>query len=197
MCHGKKFSYRSPIVNLLTVRYKMAEFAGKGVAGSALGLAIGGLSLAALQGGLLPGLTGGNVNNAEMEALRAENTLLKGNQYTNEQMKDVIVAQAVQGQKLADMEKQMELKEEITAQRIAAVATAANNGIAALGAALTGLQNTVNGITATYIPAAKMTPNPVADYSALQALASAMAAFSKAAPSGTASAASTSAAGGD
>ena len=161
----------------------MAEFAGKGLAGSALGIGIGALSLAALQGGLLPNLVGGG--NAEMDALRAENTLLKGNQYTNEQMKEVVVAQAVQGQQLADMKEQLALQEQITAQRIAAVATSANNGIAGLNAALAGLQNTVAGITATYVPAAKLTPNVAADYSAMQAFAEAVSAFSKASSSST------------
>jgi hypothetical protein len=84
----------------------------------------------------------------------------------------------VQGQQIADMKAEMALQNEIVAQRIAAVATASNNGISALNTALAGLQNTVNGITATYVPAAKMTPNPVADYATMQALAAAVSAFS-------------------
>ena len=155
----------------------MAEFAGKGVAGSALGLAIGGLSLAALQGGLLPGLGLGG-SNAAMDELRAENTKLQGQIYTNEQMKDVVVAQAVQGQEIKDLKAELALQDQIVTQRIAAVATSANNGISALNTALTGLQNTVAGITATYVPASRMTPNPVADYNTMQALAAAVAAFS-------------------
>ena len=72
----------------------MAEFASKGVAGSALGLAIGGLSAALLNNdgdGPLNGLLGGGSNrkNEKIADLMAENTLLKSRSYTDSEIKGV------------------------------------------------------------------------------------------------------------
>lgn len=71
----------------------MAEFASKGVAGSGLGLGIAGLALGVLNSsnngnGLLGGLFGNN-NQATISALQAENSMLKAENYSDKNAKEV------------------------------------------------------------------------------------------------------------
>lgn len=70
----------------------MAEFASKGVAGSGLGLGIAGTALGLLNnggnGGLLGGLLGGGNQNV-VSALQAENGMLKAENYSDKNAKEV------------------------------------------------------------------------------------------------------------
>ena len=148
----------------------MAEFASKGVAGSALGIGIAGLSAALLNnqngnGGILGNLLGNGSN--VLEELRAENTLLKAQQYTDNQNKGIVgeIAQlkaenAVQAEQIAAMKREAELREQFTDCKISKVADAATCGINTLRGAIECLQQTVAGITRTYVPAASVTPLP-------------------------------------
>ena len=71
----------------------MAEFASKGVAGSGLGLGIAGTALGLLNnggngGGVLGGLFGGGNQNV-VSALQAENGMLKAENYSDKNAKEV------------------------------------------------------------------------------------------------------------
>lgn len=71
----------------------MAEFASKGVAGSGLGLGIAGTALGLLNNGgngngLLGGLLGGGNQNV-VSALQAENSMLKAENYSDKNAKEV------------------------------------------------------------------------------------------------------------
>ena len=153
----------------------MGEFASKGVGTGALTTGIIGTSLAGLMalnqgnGGILGGLLGNGTNpqQEKISALMTENTLLKSNAYTDGQVKDtnseicgLKTEVAVQGQQIQCLEKQMNLREEITNGKIAQVALTANNGIDKVSCALNCLQQTVAGISSTYVPAGKVTPLP-------------------------------------
>lgn len=77
------------------------EYASKGVAGTGLGLGIAGTALGVLAGsnngnGLLGGLFGGNGANAQVSALQAENAMLKSENYSDKNAKEVY------GQSLTD-----------------------------------------------------------------------------------------------
>lgn len=64
----------------------MAEFASKGVAGSALGLGIAGLSVALLNGGLgggLGGILGGGNTNAYVDSLNSKIADLNAEKYSD------------------------------------------------------------------------------------------------------------------
>lgn len=74
----------------------MAEYASKGVAGTALGLGIAGTTLGVLSGnGGLGGILGGG-NNSQVSALQSENAMLKAQKYSDQNAKEVY------GQSLAD-----------------------------------------------------------------------------------------------
>lgn len=71
----------------------MAEFASKGVAGAGLGTGIAGLALGVLNSsnngnGLLGGLFGGG-NQSVVSALQAENSMLKAENYSDKNAKEV------------------------------------------------------------------------------------------------------------
>lgn len=149
----------------------MAEFASKGVAGSALGLAIGGLSAALLNNdgdGPLNGLLGGsNKKNEKIADLMAENTLLKSRSYTDAEIKGVTarvtgleVEQAKQGARIDCIQTQMDLREKITEGKISEASLVAANGIERVSCGLDCLRRTVDGIASTYVPAGKVTPLP-------------------------------------
>jgi len=152
----------------------MGEYASKGVGVGGLTTGIIGTSLAGLltlnnngNGGLLGGLFGNNNQNEKITNLMNENTLLKANAYVDNQIKDstsqicqLKTESAVQEQQIQCLEKQMGLREQIMDGKIAQVALTANNGIDKVGCALNCLQNTVNGISSTYVPAGKVTPLP-------------------------------------
>lgn len=72
----------------------MAEFASKGVAGAGLGTGIAGLALGVLNSsangnGLLGGLLGGRGNQNMVSALQAENSMLKAENYSDKNAKEV------------------------------------------------------------------------------------------------------------
>lgn len=139
----------------------MAEFASKGVSGTALGLGIAGtvgLVNQMSQNGFLGGLFGGN--GGELDALRAENTLLKSQQYTDAENKGIAAELCELRSEVAVMKKDAELREQLTDCKIAKVADAANCGLAALQCSLDCLQKTVAGITQTSVPAAAVSPLP-------------------------------------
>ena len=140
----------------------MAEFASKGVSGTALGLGIAwtvGLvnSMSQNGNGFLGGLFG---NGGQLEELRAENTLLKSQQYTDaqdkEQQREMCQLQA----EVAALKKDVEYQTQLIDCKIAKVADTANCGIAALQCSLECLQKTVAGITQTFVPAQAITPLP-------------------------------------
>lgn len=134
----------------------MAEYAGKGVAGTALGLGIAGtvgLANQMFQGGGLPFFGGvAPFMQKEILDLKTENAGLKANQFTLEQIQPMQITIAQQGEQIACLNKQMELNNQIVDGKIAAVACTANNGITALQVALSNLQTTVNGIIKPMIP---------------------------------------------
>ena len=150
----------------------MAEFASKGVAGSALGLAIGGLSAALLNsdgdgplGNLLG--NGGSKKNEKIADLMAENTLLKGKAYTDSEVKSITarvsgmeVEQAKQGARIDCLQTQMDLKGQILEGKISESSLVAANGIERVSCGLDCLRRTVDGIASTYVPAGKVTPLP-------------------------------------
>ena len=149
----------------------MAEFASKGVAGSALGLAIGGLSAALLNNdgdGPLNGLLGGgSKKNEKIADLMAENTLLKSKSYTDSEVKSITarvcgleVEQAKQGARIDCIQTQMDLREKITEGKISEASLVAANGIERVSCGLDCLRRTVDGIASTYVPAGKVTPLP-------------------------------------
>ena len=149
----------------------MAEFASKGVAGSALGLAIGGLSAALLNNdgdGPLNGLLGGgSKKNEKIADLMAENTLLKGKAYTDSEVKSITarvssmeVEQAKQGARIDCLQNQMDLREKILDGKISEASLVAANGIERVSCGLDCLRHTVDGIASTYVPAGKVTPLP-------------------------------------
>lgn len=153
----------------------MGEYASKGVGAGALTTGIIGTSLAGLltlnqgNGGLLGGLLGGN-NNAQQEKitnLMNENTLLKGQAYTDSQVRDtnreicnLKTEVAVQGQKINCLETQMNLRGEITDGKIANAVLTTGNTITALQGALQCMQGKLSEITSTFVPAAHVTPLP-------------------------------------
>lgn len=149
----------------------MAEFASKGVAGSALGLAIGGLSAALLSNdgdGPLNGLLGGgSKKNEKIADLMAENTLLKSRSYTDAEVKSITarvsgmeVEQAKQGARIDCLQNQMDLKGQILEGKISEASLVAANGIERVSCGLDCLRRTVDGIATTFVPAGKVTPLP-------------------------------------
>lgn len=150
----------------------MAEFASKGVAGSALGLAIGGLSAALLNNdgdGLLGGVlgNGGSKKNEKIADLMAENTLLKGKAYTDSEVKSITarvsgmeVEQARQGARIDCLQTQMDLRGKIVDGKISEASLVAANGIERVSCGLDCLRRTVDGIATTFVPAGKVTPLP-------------------------------------
>ena len=138
----------------------MAEYAGKGVAGTGLGLGIAGTALGVLNGGadgLLGGLLGGG---NKVGQLMAENTELKANKYSDDKMLPYIVEQAKQGEQIKALEQKFGMQMEIVDGKIANAVLTTNNGLTQLQGALNCLQRTVDGISSTYVPAAKVTPLP-------------------------------------
>ena len=151
----------------------MAEFASKGLSGTALGLAIPGTVALANQllgdGNGILGL-GGNQNNKKNEqiaALMNENTELKSRIYTDGEIKqtnrdlcELRTEVVKQGADINCIRNEMALREQITNGKINEVALTAANGIDKVGCGLACLQKTVDGIASTFVPAQKVTPMP-------------------------------------
>lgn len=150
----------------------MAEYTSKGVGTGALTTGIIGTSLAGLLAlnngdGLLGGLFGNNRAQERIGALVAENTQLKSQAYTDGQVKDLNAEicglrneQTRQSEQIAAMQREAALREELTDSKIARVADAATCGINTLKCSLDCLQQTVAGITKTFVPATSVTPLP-------------------------------------
>lgn len=145
----------------------MAEFASKGVAGSALGLGIAGLSVALLNGGLGGGLGGilGGGNNAYVDSLNSKIAELNAEKYSDKVGIEVFKAARDSDAKInARFEEvartiaDMRVREAQTAGKIDLVAATANQGIAANSAAIACLQNTVAGITKIVVPNSSSCP---------------------------------------
>lgn len=84
----------------------MAEFASKGVAGAGLGTGIAGLALGVLNSsnngnGLLGGLLGGGNQNV-VSALQAENSMLKAENYSDKNAKEVYAQSLADNRRLRD-----------------------------------------------------------------------------------------------
>lgn len=82
----------------------MAEFASKGVAGSGLGLGIAGTALGLLNNGgngILGGLLGGGNQNV-VSALQAENGMLKAENYSDKNAKEVYAQSLADNRRLRD-----------------------------------------------------------------------------------------------
>lgn len=84
----------------------MAEFASKGVAGAGLGTGIAGLALGVLNSanngnGLLGGLLGGGNQNM-VSALQAENSMLKAENYSDKNAKEVYMQSLTDNRRLRD-----------------------------------------------------------------------------------------------
>ena len=145
----------------------MAEFASKGVAGSALGLGIAGLSVALLNGGLGGGLGGilGGGNNAYVDSLNSKIAELNAEKYSDKVGIEVFKAARDSDAKInARFEEvartiaDMRVREAQTAGKIDLVAATATQGIAANSAAITCLQNTVSSITKIVVPNSSICP---------------------------------------
>ena len=160
------------------------EYASKGVAGTGLGLGIAGTALGLLSNpnnNILGNLFGNNYNRQDVEKiadLRAENTLLKSQKYTDETAKglqsqicDIRVENATkfgevntaiikQGEQINCINQSSVLKDQIIDGKLAQVAQTATCGFSQLQQQLNCLQQIVNGISSTYVPAGKVTPLP-------------------------------------
>lgn len=158
------------------------EYASKGVAGTGLGLGIAGTALGLLNnnGNLLGNLLGGrnSEQTEKISELVAENTLLKAQKYSDDNAKnlqsqicemrvenankfgDVNAAMVKQGEQINCIKSSAELRDQIIDGKMAQVAQSANCGISTLQQQLNCLQQTVNNISSTYVPAGKVTPLP-------------------------------------
>ena len=145
----------------------MAEFASKGVAGSALGLGIAGLSVALLNGGLggLGGILGGGKTNANVASLNTKLAELHAEKYSDKVGIEVFKASRESDAKtnarfeeIARTIADMRVREAQTAGKIDLVAATANQGIAANSAAIACVQNTVAGVAKIVVPNSSICP---------------------------------------
>ena len=158
----------------------MGEYAGKGLAGTALGLAIPGTVALANQlfsggNGLLGGLMGGGCNNQVMN-LMAENSMLKSENYSDKVANEVYKQSVTDNKELTErifdkyiepMSKEicdMKVREARMEGKIGEVALIANNGLTALQGQVNCLAQTVNGITKTVVPIGAVCPQPMPQY---------------------------------
>ena len=156
----------------------MGEFASRGVAGSALGLGIAGLSVGLLNNGgngLLGGLFNNNCQN-QVSMLQSEISQLRAEKYSDQSIAAVYTALRNETQALSDrlLDKyiapisqeiaDMRVREANTNAKIAEVGCLANTGITALQGQINCLQQTVAGITKTVVPITSVCPQPMALY---------------------------------
>ena len=127
-----------------------ASVSSAGVGGTALGIGIGALGLAVLQGanngnGLLGGLFGGNNNTTNAEiALASEKSARYTDQVNFQSYKESVAAHEAINARICNLEKEQALTD----------------------CAVKCLQNKVDGITATYVPATQVTPLPMPFFNA-------------------------------
>lgn len=157
----------------------MGEFASKGVAGSALGLGIAGLSVGLLNNngnGLLGGLFGNNGCQQQVGMLQSELAQLRAEKYSDQSIAAVYTALRNETQALSDrlLDKyispisqeiaDMRVREVRLENKIGEVGCLATNGLTALQGQINCLQQTVNGITKTVVPITSVCPTPMPQY---------------------------------
>lgn len=175
----------------------MAEYASKGVAGSGLGLGIAGTALGVLNSsangnGLLGGLFGGGNQNV-VSALQAENGMLKAENYSDKNAKEVYMQSLADNRRLRDeafafikpladesannrvelaklqaelkccCEKQ-ELREQIILGKVNELGLTTQAKFACLDQTIAGMMGTLGGITKTVIPMSAMCPAPMPQF---------------------------------
>ena len=172
----------------------MAEFASKGVAGTGLGLGIAGTALGLLNGNgnILGGLLGGS---SQLTALQAENSLLKAENYSDKNAKEVYMQSLADNRRLRDeafayvkpladeavnnrvelaklqaelkccCEKQ-ELREQIVLGKVNELALTTQAKFGCLDQTIAGMMGTIGKITDTIVPISAVCPTPMAKYNA-------------------------------
>lgn len=177
----------------------MAEFASKGVAGAGLGTGIAGLALGVLNSsnngnGLLGGLLGGGNQNV-VSALQAENGMLKAENYSDKNAKEVYAQSLADNRRLRDeafafikpladesannrvelaklqaelkccCEKQ-ELREQIVLGKVNELALTTQAKFGCLDGTISNIMGTLGKITDTIVPMSAICPTPMAKYNA-------------------------------
>lgn len=177
----------------------MAEFASKGVAGAGLGTGIAGLALGVLNSsnngnGLLGGLLGGGNQNV-VSALQAENGMLKAENYSDKNAKEVYAQSLADNRRLRDeafaylkplsdeaannrvelaklqaelkccCEKQ-ELREQIVLGKVNELALTTQAKFGCLDGTIANIMGTLGKITDTIVPMSAICPTPMAKYNA-------------------------------
>ena len=175
----------------------MAEFASKGVAGSGLGLGIAGTALGVLNSsangnGLLGGLLGGG-NQSMVSALQAENSMLKAENYSDKNAKEVYAQSLADNRRLRDeafafikpladesannrvelarlqeqlkccCEKQ-ELREQIVLGKVNELALTTQAKFGCVDQTIAGMMGTLGKITNTIVPMSAICPTPMPQY---------------------------------
>lgn len=170
----------------------MAEFASKGVAGTGLGLGIAGTALGLLNGNgnVLGGLLGGG---SQLTALQAENSLLKAENYSDKNAKEVYMQSLADNRRLRDetfafvkplsdeaannrvelaklqaelkccCEKQ-ELREQIVLGKVNELALTTQSKFGCLDGTIANIMGTIGQITSTIVPISAVCPTPMAKY---------------------------------
>lgn len=170
----------------------MAEFASKGVAGTGLGLGIAGTALGLLNGNgnILGGLLGGG---SQLTALQAENSLLKAENYSDKNAKEVYMQSLADNRRLRDetfayvkpladevannrvelaklqaelkccCEKQ-ELREQIVLGKVNELALTTQSKFGCLDGTIANIMGTIGQITSTIVPISAVCPTPMAKY---------------------------------
>ena len=177
----------------------MAEFASKGVAGAGLGTGIAGLALGVLNSsnngnGLLGGLFGGGNQNV-VSALQAENGMLKAENYSDKNAKEVYAQSLADNRRLRDeafaylkplsdeaannrvelaklqaelkccCEKQ-ELREQIVLGKVNELALTTQAKFGCIDQTIACMMGTIGKITDTIVPMSAICPTPMAKYNA-------------------------------
>ena len=170
----------------------MAEFASKGVAGTGLGLGIAGTALGLLNGNgnILGGLLGGG---SQLTALQAENSLLKAENYSDKNAKEVYMQSLADNRRLRDeafayvkpladeaannrvelaklqaelkccCEKQ-ELREQIVLGKVNELALTTQSKFGCLDGTIANIMGTIGQITSMIVPISAVCPTPMAKY---------------------------------
>lgn len=177
----------------------MAEFASKGVAGAGLGTGIAGLALGVLNSsnngnGLLGSILGGGTQNV-VSALQAENGMLKAENYSDKNAKEVYAQSLADNRRLRDetfaylkpladesannrvelaklqaelkccCEKQ-ELREQIVLGKVNELALTTQAKFGCLDGTIANMMGTIGKITDTIVPMSAICPTPMAKYNA-------------------------------
>lgn len=175
----------------------MAEFASKGVAGAGLGTGIAGLALGVLNSsangnGLLGGLLGGGNQNV-VSALQAENGMLKAENYSDKNAKEVYAQSLADNRRIRDeafaflkpladesannrvelarlqeqlkccCEKQ-ELREQIVLGKVNELALTTQAKFGCVDQTIAGMMGTLGKITNTIVPMSAICPTPMPQY---------------------------------